>query len=84
MEKIVNLDSERASEMFAASKDDSADGAEINASGHRQELDRNFSLLSICGVAITTGVTWLPLGGSIVCVFQRLGGVRERDKTDPR
>ena len=38
----------------------------INASGHLQELDRNFSLLSLCGLAVTTGNTWLALGGSIV------------------
>lgn len=40
----------------------------INASGHKQELERNFSLLSICGVAITTGVSWTSVGGSVVSV----------------
>jgi len=39
----------------------------INASGHRQELDRNFRFVNICGLGITTGNTWLALGGSIVC-----------------
>lgn len=39
---------------------------EINASGHRQELHRNFGLLSICGVAITTGNAWVTVGGTIV------------------
>jgi hypothetical protein len=38
----------------------------INASGHKQELDRNFSLISLCGVAITTGNTWTAIGGSVV------------------
>lgn len=38
----------------------------INASGHRQQLDRNFSLVSICCYAITAGNTWVSLGGSIV------------------
>jgi hypothetical protein len=41
----------------------------INASGHRQELDRNFRLINICGLGITSGNTWLALGGSIVCEF---------------
>jgi choline transport protein len=41
----------------------------INASGHRQELDRNFRLINICGLGITTGNTWIALGGSIVCKF---------------
>lgn len=40
--------------------------APVNASGHVQELDRNFSLLSITAVGIVTGNTWAALGGSIV------------------
>jgi hypothetical protein len=40
----------------------------INASGHVQELDRNFSLLSICSVGICTGNTWASLGGMLVDV----------------
>lgn len=39
----------------------------VNASGHKQELDRQFSLLSICSVGITTGNTWIAMGGSLVC-----------------
>jgi len=38
----------------------------INASGHRQELERNFHLINICGLGITSGNTWVALGGSIV------------------
>ena len=38
---------------------------EINGSGHIQELERNFSLFSICSVGIVTGNTWAALGGSI-------------------
>jgi hypothetical protein len=30
----------------------------INASGHVQELDRNFSLLSAAGVGIVVGNVW--------------------------
>jgi hypothetical protein len=40
--------------------------APINASGHRQELDRNFRLIEICGLGITSGNTWIAIGGSIV------------------
>jgi choline transport protein len=40
--------------------------APINASGHRQELEQNFSLFSICGIAVTTGELWIVLGNSIV------------------
>lgn len=38
----------------------------INVGGHKQELDRNFSLLSISAVGIVNGNTWAALGGSIV------------------
>ena len=38
----------------------------INASGHVQELDRNFNFLSILGMALCSGNTWIGLGGTIV------------------
>jgi predicted protein tyrosine phosphatase len=37
-----------------------------NVSGHAQELDQNFRLLSICATGIVTGNTWTALGGAIV------------------
>ena len=47
--------------------DDNIDVGEVlNASGHKQELERQFSLLSICSIGITTGNVWAALGGSIV------------------
>lgn len=52
--------------------EDQSPGELINASGHRQELDRNFSLLSICAVAVTTGNTWIAQGGSVVCCTMSL------------
>jgi hypothetical protein len=45
----------------------------INASGHKQELERQFSLLSICAVGITTGNTWIAMGGSLVSSRFRRG-----------
>jgi choline transport protein len=50
-----------------------ADLKEINETGHVQELDRNFSLLSICSVGITVGNTWAALGGSIVVALYNGG-----------
>ncbi|KAK0362691.1 hypothetical protein LTR59_014807 [Friedmanniomyces endolithicus] len=38
----------------------------INASGHIQEVDRNFSLLTLTGVGINQGSTWGPAGSSII------------------
>jgi hypothetical protein len=37
-----------------------------NVSGHAQELERQFGLLSICATGIVTGNTWTALGGAIV------------------
>ena len=45
---------------------DPAPDALINASGHAQELDRNFHLINICGLGVTSGNTWIAIGGSIV------------------
>ncbi|KAJ9654884.1 hypothetical protein H2198_006157 [Neophaeococcomyces mojaviensis] len=38
----------------------------INASGHVQELQRNFNLLSLAGVGIVVGNVWPAAGGSIL------------------
>jgi choline transport protein len=55
---------------FSTEKPRSDDGDNVgevlNASGHKQELERHFSLLSICSIGITTGNVWAALGGSIV------------------
>lgn len=45
----------------------------VNASGHRQELPRNYSLLSICALAITTGNTWIAQGGSVATALYNGG-----------
>ena len=42
----------------------------VNASGHAQEIDRNFNLLSLCGVGLVVGNVWPALGGTIlVAIF---------------
>lgn len=42
----------------------------INASGHVEELDRRFNLLSVAGLGLTVGNVWPALGGSIlVAIF---------------
>ncbi|VUC31955.1 unnamed protein product [Clonostachys rosea] len=43
------------------------DGAPaVNASGHTQELNRNFSLLSLAGIGLIVGNVWPGVGGSIL------------------
>jgi len=53
-----------------AAEDEIGVGEVINASGHKQGLGRNFSLLSICTVGIRTDNTWAALGGSIVSLIE--------------
>ncbi|KAH3911440.1 hypothetical protein HBI56_103990 [Parastagonospora nodorum] len=48
-------------------------GEVLNASGHKQELERQFSLLSICSIGITTGNVWAALGGSIAIALYNGG-----------
>src|SRR5271156_3915590 len=42
------------------------EGQEVNASGHRDQLQRQYSIWSICGLALTIDNAWVALGGSIV------------------
>ncbi|MCJ1430043.1 hypothetical protein MMC29_007958 [Sticta canariensis] len=59
--------------VLAASVPETAAVGEVNISGHRQELHRNFGLWSVCGVGIVTGNVWSALGGSIVVALYNGG-----------
>ncbi|KAG0646426.1 Choline transport [Hyphodiscus hymeniophilus] len=42
----------------------------INASGHRDQLDRQYGILSICGMALTVDNAWVAIGTSLnVAIF---------------
>ena len=41
------------------------EGEVVNASGYRDQLQRQYSLLSVCGLALTIDNAWIALGGSI-------------------
>ena len=43
----------------------SKDGHLVNASGHRDQLQRQYGLLSICGLALTIDNAWVAFGGSL-------------------
>ena len=66
MEEEIAIESAQAP--TSVHNDESARNAPTNASGHVQELDRNFGLWSICGLAITSGNVWISLGGTIVSI----------------
>jgi choline transport protein len=47
----------------------------VNTSGHKQELDRNFGLWSICALSVCTDNAWAAGGGSLVRLrYSRLSG----------
>jgi choline transport protein len=41
------------------------DGHVVNASGHRDQLTRQYGLLSICGLALNVDNAWVALGTSL-------------------
>lgn len=45
---------------------DDNESNEVNASGHAQELERQFGLLSVSAIGIVTGCSWALMGGTIV------------------
>jgi choline transport protein len=47
------------------------EGEEVNASGHRDQLTRQYSIWSICGLALTIDNAWIALGGSITVAIGR-------------
>ena len=50
-------------------------GQIINASGHKDVLQRQYGLLSICGLALTVDNAWVALGTSLavsICTFVSL------------
>lgn len=55
------------SSALASSDDALGLGVALNVSGHKQELQRNFGLLSLCGLGVTSGNVWFALGGTLVC-----------------
>ena len=43
----------------------SKEGTIVNASGHRDQLKRQYGLLSICGLALCIDNAWIAFGGSL-------------------
>jgi choline transport protein len=43
----------------------SKEGEIVNASGHRDQLQRQYGLLSICGLALNINSAWIVFGGSL-------------------
>lgn len=48
------------------------EGEVVNAAGHRDQLKRQYGLLSICGLALTIDNAWVALGGSLTISLRTL------------
>lgn len=73
MSPLHPIDRSSSEKARTIGKDTGIQLMEINETGHIQELERNFSLLSICSVGLVTGCTWAALGGSIVVAIYNGG-----------
>lgn len=56
------------------------EGELVNASGHRDELKRQYGLWSICGLALTVDNAWVALGGSIAVSISKKSQVASLTK----
>ncbi|KAL8706248.1 MAG: hypothetical protein Q9201_000685 [Fulgogasparrea decipioides] len=65
--------SEEKSPAFFSSSDVPSHEVGVNVSGHKQELQRNFGLLSLCSLGITSGNVWIALGGAITIAIYNGG-----------
>jgi choline transport protein len=56
-----------ATEKPASTEDgiDFAVGQVVNASGHKDQLKRQYGLVTICALALTVDNAWIALGGSV-------------------
>lgn len=41
------------------------EGTIVNASGHKDQLQRQYGLFAICGLALTIDSAWVAMGGSL-------------------
>jgi hypothetical protein len=46
-------------------------GEAVNASGHKDQLKRQYGLLAICGLALNIDNAWIALGGSVTIAIGR-------------
>lgn len=51
------------------------EGEPVNASGHRDQLARQYGIWSICGLALTIDNAWIALGGSITVSIGKIRSI---------
>ena len=70
---IAHETSEKRSSADGDEEEQATHGTIINASGHVQEVNRQFNLLSLASMGIATGSMWPALGGSILVALYNGG-----------
>ena len=59
------------------------DGEKVNASGHRDQLQRGYGLLGICGLALSVDNAWVALGTSLtIAICMSVASMDIWNKTD--
>lgn len=69
MTELVLLEKRFLEQETGENKDDlqiALDEGALNASGHRDQLQRGYGFFSICGLALNVDVAWIALGTSYV------------------
>lgn len=59
--------------VFVQTSFDSSPGQIVNASGYRDQLNRQYGLLSICGLALTVDNAWVAIGTSLAVAVSNGG-----------
>lgn len=72
-EKSIGAGAADATSAVIVTAEDLNDLGVVNASGHVQELHREFGLPSAISTAITAGNAWTALGGGIVSAETLIG-----------
>ena len=58
-------------------------GEVVNASGHRDQLQRGYGFLAICGLALSVDNAWVALGTSLtIAICMPFGWMTSWNKTD--
>ena len=51
-------------------------GVNLNASGHKDQLTRQYGLLALCGLALNIDNAWIALGGSVTIAIGKYSKLR--------
>lgn len=74
---------EQASKDRSGALVDADNGVVLNASGHKDQLARQYGLLGICGLALNIDNAWIALGGSVTIAIGEQRSSAHKPPTAP-